>query len=317
LLIALGAAALTVLSVAGPQPAYAQDKKITLVVPFAAGGSLDALARMIGQKIAAVTGQSLVVENKVGAGGNLGARTVAAADPDGNTLLYTSTGIAINPYLYANPGYSIADLTPIIIPAANTTLFAVNPSNPAQNLTQFLANARTKSFTFGTAGVGTGGYLTGEYFFRSVAKVDAIHTPFAGGAPAVNALLGNHIDTISVAISDGTSQVKAGTLRGIAVASAKRATGLPDVPTIAEQGFPGFDITIWTGLFAPAKTNPEYLAKLNQAVNELLKEPEFQARLATLGFDATPQTLPEARKFLASESEKWKTIVNAVGLKVN
>ena len=220
--------------------AQGQDsqKKITLVVPFAAGGSLDTVARLIGQKISAVFGQPVVVENRVGAGGNLGARAVASADPDGHTLLYTSTGVAINQMLYANPGYAIADLTPVIFAAVNTTIFAVNPNNPAQNLTQFLANAKAKPFTFGTAGTGTGGHLTGEYFFRSVAKVEAIHTPFAGGAPAGTALMGNHIDAISTAVPDITSQVKAGTLRGIAVASAKRASALPDVPTVAEQGFP-------------------------------------------------------------------------------
>ena len=319
LLVAVSA--LAVFASVGLNQARAQtqdsQKKITLVVPFAAGGSLDTVARLIGQKISAVFGQPVVVENRVGAGGNLGARAVASADPDGHTLLYTSTGVAINQMLYANPGYAIADLTPVIFAAVNTTIFAVNPTNPAQNLTQFLANAKAKPFTFGTAGTGTGGHLTGEYFFRSVAKVEAIHTPFPGGAPAGTALMGNHIDAISTAVPDITSQVKAGTLRGIAVASAKRASALPDVPTVAEQGFPGFDVLIWTGLFAPAKTSPEILEKLNQAVNDLLKDPEAKAKIAAIGFDINPQSLAQARAFLGTEMEKWKTIVGAVGLKVN
>ena len=322
LLVAVSAFALAIFASSGLNKARAQkckdgQKKITLVVPFAAGGSLDTVARLIGQKISAVFGQPVVVENRVGAGGNLGARAVASADPDGHTLLYTSTGVAINQMLYANPGYAIADLTPVIFAAVNTTIFAVNPNNPAQNLTQFLANAKAKPFTFGTAGTGTGGHLTGEYFFRSVAKVEAIHTPFAGGAPAGTALMGNHIDAVSTAVPDLTSQVKAGTLRGIAVASAKRASALPDVPTVAEQGFPGFDVLIWTGLFAPAKTSPEILEKLNQAVNDLLKDPEAKAKIASIGFDINPQSLAEARAFLGTEMEKWKTIVGAVGIKVN
>jgi tripartite-type tricarboxylate transporter receptor subunit TctC len=320
LFVAVAIAVLTATMLTTPAHAQAQDypkQKITIVVAFAAGGSLDTLARLIGQKLSARWGQPVVVENRVGAGGNIGARSVIASEPDGYTLLLTSTGVAINQSLHANPGYAIDDLTPIIFPGVNTSILAVNPANPAQDLSQLLANVRGKSLTFGSAGVGTGGHLTGEYFFKVLAKVDAVHTPFAGGAPASSALLGNHIDAISVAIPDVAGQIKSGALRGLAVASLKRAGAVPDVKTFAEQGFPGFEAIAWSGLFAPAKTNADICLKLNQAMNEIMQEGEVQERMATLGFDLNPQTLPQAQAFLKSELDKWSAIVRALGIKIN
>jgi tripartite-type tricarboxylate transporter receptor subunit TctC len=320
LFVACVMALLTAMTPLAPARAQAQNypkQKITLVVAFAAGGSIDTLARLIGQKLTARWGQPVVIENRVGAGGNIAAKSVIASEADGYTLLLTATGVAINQSLHANPGYAIDDLTPIIFPGVNTSILAVNPANPAQDLGQLLANVRGKSLTFGSAGVGTGGHLTGEYFFKVLAKVDAVHTPFAGGAPATNALIGNHIDAISLAIPDVAGQVKSGALRGLAVASLKRAGAVPDVRTFAEQGFPGFEAIAWSGLFAPAKTSAEICRKLNQAINEILQEAEVQERMATLGFDLNPQTLPQAQAFQKSELDKWSAIVRALGIKIN
>ncbi len=298
------------------QPADYPAQRVTIVVGFAAGGPVDTIARLIADKLQQRWGQPVVVENRAGAGGNLAAAAVARANPDGTTLLFTATGVAINQSLYEHPGYSIKDLTPLSFAAINSLLFAVHPGNPARTLKDFVDAHKTKSFTFGTAGVGSGAHITAEYVFRILAKAEAIHTPYQGAAPATGALIGNHIDMICVAVPDAAQQVLQGNLRGLAVSGSARADALLTVPTLGEAGFPGFVSQGWIALFAPAKINPQIAEKINAAVNDVLRMPDAQARLATVGFTPNVQPLTETAQRLDAELVNWSRMVEAIGLKI-
>jgi len=296
------------------QPLDYPSQRITIVVGFAAGGSVDAIARVIAEQLQERWGRPVVVENRTGATGNLAAAAVARSAPDGHTLLFTATGVAINQSLYESPGFSIKDLTPISFAAVNTVVFAVNPTNPARTLKEFVSTG--KSFVFGTAGVGSGAHITAEYFFKALAKVEAIHTPYQSGAQAATALLGNHIDLISVAQPDSAAQVRAGTLRALASSGTQRSEALPEVPTFEEAGFSGFSARGWIALFVPAKTSPEIAAKLNAAVNEILQRPEVRQRLDAVGFTPNTQSLAAAGDFLRAELDSWSAMVKAIGLTI-
>jgi tripartite-type tricarboxylate transporter receptor subunit TctC len=303
----------------GAALAQARDypaQRITILVGFAPGGPVDVIARIVAESLQKRWKETVVVENRPGAGGNIAAATVSKASPDGYTLLFTATGVAINQSLYANPGYSIRDLAPISIAAGNALLIAVNPSNPAKTLKEFFDAHRSKSFTFGTAGVGSGAHITSEYVFKVLAKVEAIHTPYQGSPQAVTALLGDHIDLVTVPFPDAVRHVQQGNLRALAVTGATRMEALPDVPTFPEAGIPDFSSYGWIALFAPAKIDPAIAGKLNAAVNDTLALPEVKGRLDTLGFVASRASLPDTQKRLKDELESWSRMVGAIGLKI-
>jgi tripartite-type tricarboxylate transporter receptor subunit TctC len=241
---------------------------------------------------------------------------VAKANPDGYTLLFTATGVVINQSLYENPGYSIRDLAPVSIAASNSLLFAVNAANPARTFRAFVDAHKTKNFTFGTAGVGSGAHITAEYVFRVLTKVEAIHTPYQGSGQAVSALLGNHIDLVTVPFPDAVKHVQQGNLRALVISGAKRSPALPDVPTFEEAGLQRFSSSGWIAMLAPAKTNPTITAALNAAVNDILDQPDVKQRLEALGFMPNRQSLPETEKQLTAESEIWSRMVAAIGLKI-
>ena len=294
------------------------SQRITILVGFAAGGPVDIIARIVAEALQKRWNEPVVVENRAGAGGNIAAALAAKANPDGATLLFSATGVAINQSLYESPGYSIKALMPISIAATNNLVFAINPANPAQTLRQFVDAHRDASFTFGTAGVGSGAHITAEYFFKVLAKVEAIHTPFQGSVPAATALLGNHIDLISVPLPDTVRYVQQGTLRALAVAGATRSAALPDVPTFGEAGYPGFVSSGWIALFAPAQTPPAIAIseKLNQAVNDILRSPDTSRRLDALGFVPNLQSRPDTAQRLQQELASWSRMVDAIGLKI-
>ncbi len=298
------------------QPADYPSQRVTILVGFAAGGPVDVIARLVADGLQKRWNQPFVVENRPGAGGNLAAAIVAKGNPDGYTLLFTATGVAINQSLYVNPGYAIKDLAPISFTAINSLLFAVNPSNPARTLKEFVDAHKTANFTFGTAGVGSGAHITAEYLFKSLAKIDAIHTPYQGAAPATAALLGNHIDMISVAVPDAAQQVLQGNLRGLAVSGPARAEALPNVPTFGEAGFPGFVSQGWIAMFAPARMKPAVAERLNAAVNDILGTKDAKEKLAALGFTSNVQSLPDTTRRLSTELATWGTMVDAIGLKI-
>jgi tripartite-type tricarboxylate transporter receptor subunit TctC len=272
------------------------------------------VARVFAERLAKRWSIPVTVENRTGAGGNIAAAFVAKAPADGYTILFTATGVAINQSLMANPGFAIADLTPIAFPSISSITLAVNPDNPAKSLQQFVAAHRGQNFTFGTAGIGSGAHLTAEYLFKTLAKVEAIHAPFQGAPQASNALLGNHIDLISVASSDATPFIQQGRLRGLAVSGDARNSVVPDVPTLREEGF---DLVThgWVVVLVPAKTPEAVLATLNAAINDVTQDHDVRARLVNSELATRRQSLAEAGQFLDGELATWRRMVDAIGLK--
>ena len=298
------------------QPAEAQtypSQNVTVIVAFPAGGLADIIARLVALKLEARLKQSFVVENRGGAGGNLGAKAVASSNPDGYTLLATTTSLAVNMTASKTRGFEMGDLRPVAIIASSPDVIAVHPSNPAKNLKEFIANAKTTSFTYGSAGVGTSPQIGAEYFFKEAAKVKYVHVPFQGGAPAITAVLGNHVDAIVLTLPPVTPHIKSGALRGLGVASPTRNSAIPDVPTYGEMGYPNVYVGSWVGFFAPAKTPDAVVQKLNAEINAVMKEPEVQEKLAASGFDPVIKDAAEATAYFKSEVESWGTMVNAVG----
>ena len=302
------------------QPAAAQtypSQNVTVLVAFAAGGIADVVARLVGQKLSERLGQTVVVENRGGAGGNLAARAVASAAPDGYTLLATTSALAVNDTASRNKGYATEDLRAVAIVAVSPDVLAVHPSNPAKSLREFLATAKEKSFTYGSAGVGTGPHIGAEYFFREVAKVKAVHVPFTGGAPAVTAAVGNHVDAVVLTLPTVTPQITQRSLRGLGLASPTRNSAVPDVPTYGEMGFPNVYSGSWVGFFAPAKTPDAVIAKLNREINAIVRQDEAQQRLKTIGFEAIFKTPVEAADYFKAEIANWGKMVRAIGVTVD
>ena len=306
----------TLIVVGLAQPARAQTyptQNITFQVAFAAGGIADVIARLVGQKLGERLGRIVVVENRGGAGGNLAAKSVSGAAGDGYTILATTTGLAVNETATKNKGFSVADLRTIAIVAFSPDVLAVHPSNPAKDLKEFIKNGKDKSFTYGSAGVGTGPNIGAEYFFREVAKVQALHIPFTGGGPAVTAAIGNHVDAIVLTLPTVVPSITQGLVRGIGLASATRNSAVPNVPTYGEMGFPNVYSGSWVGFFAPAKTPDAIVAKLNAEINAIMKEPEAQQKLKIIGFDAIIKTEAEAADYFKSEVATWGKMTRAIG----
>jgi tripartite-type tricarboxylate transporter receptor subunit TctC len=302
-------------------PAAAQaypSKTITLVVAFAAGGVADGIGRLIGQKLSERLGQNVVVENRGGAGGNIAAKNVAGSAPDGYTILVTTTGLAINETLYRNKGFAAADFKTIAIAASSPESFTTHPDNPGKNMGEFIAAMKGKPINFGTAGVGSGSHIAAEYFFRELAKVAATHVPFQGGGPATNAAIANQITLLEATLGGGVAaQIKGGKLKGLAVLSPKRVAVTPDVPTLAEGGYPNFYAASWVGFFVPAKTSPEIVGKLNAAIDQIVKEAEVQKRLAALGFDPVTGSQAQAEKYFNDEVTTWGKMVKTLDLSIH
>jgi tripartite-type tricarboxylate transporter receptor subunit TctC len=296
------------------QPVSAQTfptQTITFQVAFAAGGIADVVARLVGQRLSERLAHTVVVENRGGAGGNLAAKAVSGAAPDGHTILATTTSLAVNETATRHKGFSADDLRAVAIVAFSPDVLAVHPSNPAKDLREFVKSG--KSFTYGSAGVGTGPHIGAEYFFREVAKVQALHVPFTGGAPAVAAAVGNHVDAIVLTLPTVVPPMTQGLLRGIGLASATRNSAVPDVPTYGEMGYPNVYSGSWVGFFAPAKTPDAIVAKLNAEINAIMQEPQAQQKLKTIGFDVTIKTIGEASDYFRSEVAAWGKMIRAIG----
>ena len=305
---------------AGAATAQAQDvkypaKKVDFIVAFAAGGFADTLARFVAQKLNDKWGQAVVIENRGGAGGNLAARNVRSAEPDGYTVLVTTTALAINPTMYKRLDFSVDELAAVAIPAASPETLAAHPSKAAGGLKDFLGANKDREVTFGTAGAGSGSHLAAEFFFKEHAKTKALHVPFRGGSPAIQAALGNQIDLIASSFGV-TAQVLDGKLTGLAVASPARNPAMPNVPTFKENGF-DFEAESWVGFFVPVKTDPAVVAKLNAAINEVVSEQTGRDHLSKLGFRLAPRSVAESQSYLRSEVGKWGTMVKTVGVYVD
>jgi tripartite-type tricarboxylate transporter receptor subunit TctC len=316
---AVAAAATMLVLAAAPANAqtYPAANKITLIVAFAPGGIADTLARLMAQGLGERLHQSVVVENRGGAGGNIAASFVARAAPDGYTLLATTTALAINETLFANKEFSAGDFKTLSIAAISPEALVTGPGNAANNLVEFLKAMNGKTINFAVPGVGTGSHIEAEYFFKFLAKVPAQMIPFQGGAPAINATIGNQVDLMASTLGGGAAaQIQGGKLKGLGIAADKRAAVTPDVPTYAEQGFPGFTAASWVGFFAPAKTDPQILATLNGAINDIVNTPEVQKKLADMGFDPITGTQAQADAMFSAEVAKWGTMVKALGLSI-
>jgi len=293
-------------------------QRITFVVAFAPGGIADTLARLVAHGLESKLGQSVVVENRPGAGGNIAAGVVARAAPDGYTLLLTTTALAINLTLQKHNQFTANDLKAVAITASSPEALVANPANPAKNLAELVKAAKDKSINFGSAGVGSGSHIEAEYFFKKIANINVVHIPYQGGAPAISALMGNQIDVLATTLGGAAAaQIKAGKLIGLGIASAQRAAVVPNVPTYRELGFPAFQAASWVGIFAPAKTDPAIVGKLNAAVEDAIKSAAVQNKLKTIGFDPIEGSAAEADAYFRSEAGKWGEMVKALGLSVN
>ena len=309
---AIGAFVLVALA----QPSLAQTyptQNVTVIVAFPAGGLADIIGRLVSTKLETRLKQSVVVENRGGAGGNIAAKAVTGAAPDGHTLLATTSGLAANMTASKNKGFEQGDLRPVVFVAISPDVIAIHPSNPAKDLKEFIANAKEKSFTYGSAGAGTGPQIGAEYFFQEVAKVKYVHVPFQGGAPAITATLGNHVDALVLTLPPTVPQIRGGALRGIGVASDKRNSAIPDVPTYGEMGYPNVYSGSWVGFFAPAKTPDAVVEKLNAEINAVMKEPDSLEKIANAGFDPLVKSVAEANDYYKSEVESWGKMVKAIG----
>jgi len=316
----LAAAALTIIALAAARAdaqTYPTAGKITVLVAFAPGGIADTLARLIAQGLGERLHQTVVVENRGGAGGNIAAELVAHAQPDGYTLLATTTALAINETLFANKQFAASDFKTVAIAASSPEALVTSPSNPANDLAGFAKAMQGKTINLAVPGVGTGSDIEAEYFFKFLAKAPVQPIPFQGGAPAINATIGNQVDLMATTLGGGAAaQIAGGKLKGLGIAADKRSAVTPNVPTYAEQGFPGFTAASWVGFFAPSKTDPQALATLNAAINEIVGTPDVQKKLADMGFDPITGTPAQADAMFAGEVKKWGDMVKALGLSI-
>jgi len=293
-------------------------KPIHIVVPFPPGGSTDLLARRIGEKLAAAWGQPVIVDNRAGAGGTLGAEYVAKSAPDGYTLLMGVTGTnAISGALYPALRYDVSkDFAPVSMVVSSPLVLVRNPGFPARTVKEIVAQAKAHpgAVSYGSPGNGTSMHLTGE-MFKAAAKVSMLHIPYRGSAGALTDLMGGQIDTMFGDFLVVWPQLEAGKLEPIAVTSKERHKMLPNVPTIAESGYPGFEALSWQGLFAPANTPPAVVEKLNREVNKVMASADIQDYFGSRGFTLGGGSPAEFRTFVLKEVEKWGRIVKVSGAK--
>ena len=296
------------------------SKPIRLVVPFPAGGSLDVVARAIGQKLTEAWGQPVVIDNRPGAGGNIGADLVAKSAPDGYTILEGALSThAVNVSLYNKMPYDpIKDFAPITLVAVTPNVLVLNASYPVNSVPELLAYARANpgKLSFGSGSNGSAGHLAGE-LFKTEAGVDMVHIPYKGGAPALQALLAGDTQLMFDNLANSAAQLKAGKLKALAVTTAKRSSLMPELPTLSETGLPGFDIYTWWGFMAPAGTPKEIVAKWNAEVTRILNSPEMKAFFAQQGAEPAPDSPEQFAALIRSEISKYAKIVKQSGAKVD
>jgi len=303
-----------------PLAAHAQaaypSKPITIIVPFSAGGTTDILARVVGLYMGTDLGQPVVVDNRAGAGGNIGGQAAARATADGYTLFMGTVGThAINQSLYKKmPFDPIKDFAPLSRVAMVPNLLVANPSQPYKNVKEMIAYAKANpgKINFGSSGNGSSIHLSGE-LFKQMAGVDMQHVPYRGSAPAVSDLLGGQISVMFDNMPSAIPHVKGGKLRALAVTTAKRSPALPDVPTIAEAGVPGYEATSWFGLLAPAGTPAPIVAKLNASILKALADPEVKKKLAEQGAEPFGEKPEQFAAFIQAETAKWGKVVKDSG----
>jgi tripartite-type tricarboxylate transporter receptor subunit TctC len=293
------------------------DKPVHIVVPFTPGGSTDITARLVGNRLADVWGQSVVIDNKPGAGGNIAADYVARSDPDGSTVFIAGPGMSNNKFLYSHLSYDpVADFAPVSMLITQPNLMCVPNSSPAKTVQGFIdyCHANKGKVTYASSGTGTTLHLSGELFKR-MAKVEMTHIPYRGGAPAINDLIPGRVDTIFDNMPSIIPHVRNGNVRGLAVTTKDRVPVVPDIPTIGET-VPGFDVVSWFAFWLPARTPPDIVAKLNADTNAALVFPSVKSRFEDLGAVPKGSTQAELAAFLQSEIAKWGPVIQTAQIKV-
>ena len=318
-----GRAALAALLLwAGTLAAAAQDypnRPIRFIVPWPPGGGADIVSRIVGQRVGELLGQQLAVDNRPGAGGNIGTEVAARATPDGYTIVFGYIGThAINPGLYKSMPFQPKDLAPVTLMTTVTNVLVVHPSVPARSVTELIALARAHpgQLNFSSAGNGSLPHLAGE-LFKTMTHVDMVHVPFKGGGPAVAALIGGEVQLSFADPLAAIPAIKAGQLVALGVTATKRTPGLPDVPTIAEAGVPGFEATGWNGILVPAGTPAPVVAALHDAFVAALETPNVRDRLVAQAYEPVGSTPEEFARVIATETEKWGKVIKLSGARVD
>ena len=301
---------------------YAQgdypSRAVRVIAPFTAGGPTDVIARLLAQKLSESLGHQFYVENLAGAGGNLGTGTAAKAPPDGHTLIVVSTGFVVNPSLYAKVPYDpIKDFTPISLVAVSPNVMVVNPQVPAKTVQELVALVRANpgQYSFAGPGIGSTPHLAGE-LLKLKYKLDLVHVPFGGAAPAVSSTIAGHTPIAFTALPPSMSNIKEGTLRALAVLSANRHSALPDVPNAVEAGVPDLESDTLTGLLAPAGTPPEIVALLHREIAKMAAAPDVRERLGSLGFVPVANTPAEFGARIKTELKRWADVVKAAHIRI-
>ncbi len=313
--LAAGAVALPALSRLASAQTY-PSRPVHWIVSFAAGGPNDVVARIIGQYLSDQLGQQFVIENRPGAGGNVGMQSVLSSAPDGYTIAFVGPNYAINPTLYEKlPFDFIRDSVPVAGTMRLANVMEVHPAVPANNVAEFIAYAKTNpgKSNFASGGVGTSPHLSGE-LLKTMTGINLVHVPYRGTAPALSDLLAGQVQVLFDNIPGSIGHIRSGKVRALGVTGSKRVAAIPEVPTIGET-VPGYDVSIWYGIAAPWGTPREIVAKLNQAVNAVLADPKLQARLAELGGEPMPTTPAQFGKLVAEETERWGKLIRAANIK--
>jgi tripartite-type tricarboxylate transporter receptor subunit TctC len=294
------------------------SRPIRLVVPFAPGGSADFVGRLVGQKLSETVGQQVVVENRGGGSGMIGNEQVAKSVPDGYTLTIGTLGpFAVNQSLFGKMPYDpVRDFAPVTLTGSASHVLVAHPSIPVTTVKDLiaLAQARPGQLTFASSGIGNATHLTGE-LFKYLAKVNMVHVPYKGGGPAMTDLMGGQVSFSFASMPSALPHVRSGRLRAIAVSAGKRSPAIPELPTVAESGLPGFASEDWQGILAPAKTPPEIVARLNGELQRVLGLPELKEKLIAAGFEARTSTPEGFADFIKAETVKWARVVKEAGIK--
>jgi tripartite-type tricarboxylate transporter receptor subunit TctC len=313
--LAIGAAALPALSRNACAQTY-PSRPVRIIVGFPAGGPGDTLARLVGQGLSERLHQPFVIENRPGAGGNIGTEAVVRAPADGYTLLLATSASAINVTLYPNLGFNfVRDIAPVAGISRDPYVMVVNPSVPANTVPEFIAYAKANpgKINMGSGGIGVPSHVFGE-LFEIMAGVTMTHVPYRGAAPALIGLIGGQVQVLFIPLASSIEYIRAGKLRALAVNTATRQEALPDIPTVGDF-VPGYEAGSWTGIVAPKNTPAEIVDRLNKDINAALADPRMKARLADLGSEPTPMTPVEFGKFIADETEKWGKVIRDANIK--
>ncbi len=293
-------------------------KPVRFVITFPPGGPTDVVVRLIGQRLTAEWGHPMIIDNRGGAGGIVGTEIIAHAAPDGYSFLVgTAGGMTINPALQSRLPYDpFRDFAPVGMLVLNPQILVANPALPARNVKELVSYAKSKpgQINYASAGTGTATHL-GMELLKVAAGIDMVHVPYKGGAPAIADVMAGQAQLLFVSIPSVLPQVKAGRLRALAVSTLKRSQSAPDVPTVAESGYPGFEYSNWNALFAPAKTPPAIVQRVNAAVVRALSDPDISQKLVAQGADPAPGKPEELARYMRADHERWKKVIKAAGIK--